>query len=59
MSAYAGALDVPGPVDGYYAPILADAAAPEPATWVMMLLGFAGLGFAGYRKAKRNGLLAA
>ena len=26
---------------------------PEPATWVMMLLGFAGLGFAGYRKADR------
>jgi|HubBroStandDraft_6_1064221.scaffolds.fasta_scaffold326045_1 hypothetical protein len=25
---------------------------PEPATWVMMLMGFAGLGFAGYRKAK-------
>jgi hypothetical protein len=25
---------------------------PEPATWVTMLLGFAGLGFVGYRKAK-------
>jgi hypothetical protein len=24
---------------------------PEPSTWTMMLLGFAGLGFAGYRKA--------
>ena len=24
-------------------------AAPEPATWAMMLVGFAGLGFAGYR----------
>ena len=22
---------------------------PEPATWVMMTLGFAGLGFAGFR----------
>jgi len=35
------------------------AAAPEPATWAMMLLGFAGLGYAGYRKANRNALLAA
>ena len=25
---------------------------PEPSTWAMVLLGFAGLGFAGYRKAK-------
>jgi hypothetical protein len=30
-------------------------AVPEPSTWAMMLLGFASLGFAGYR-AKRNGL---
>jgi PEP-CTERM motif len=35
--------------------------APEPSTWAMMLLGFAGLGFAGYRKARgaRAALLAA
>ena len=25
---------------------------PEPSTWAMMLLGFAGLGFAAYRKAE-------
>ena len=25
---------------------------PEPSTWAMMILGFAGLGFAGYRRAK-------
>jgi PEP-CTERM motif len=25
---------------------------PEPSTWAMMLLGFAGIGFVGYRKAK-------
>ena len=25
---------------------------PEPSTWAMMLLGFAGLGFAGWRKAR-------
>ena len=30
---------------GYYA-------TPEPSTWAMMLLGFGGLGFAGYRKLK-------
>ena len=34
---------------------------PEPSTWAMMLLGFAGLGFAGYRKARsaRSALSAA
>ena len=25
-------------------------AAPEPSTWAMMLIGFAGLGFAGFRR---------
>jgi hypothetical protein len=29
-------------------------AVPEPTTWAMMLLGFTGLGFAGYRRAKRG-----
>jgi probable HAF family extracellular repeat protein len=29
--------------------------APEPSTWAMMLIGFAGLGFAGYRRAKAGG----
>jgi hypothetical protein len=28
---------------------------PEPSTWVMMALGFAGLAFAGLRKARRRG----
>jgi hypothetical protein len=27
-------------------------AVPEPSTWVMLLLGFVGLGYAGYRKAR-------
>ena len=25
---------------------------PEPASWAMMLIGFAGLGFVGYRRAR-------
>ncbi len=29
-------------------------AVPEPSTWGMMLLGFAGLGFAGFRRAKTD-----
>jgi hypothetical protein len=28
------------------------AGVPEPSTWVMMFLGFAGLGFAGYRSSR-------
>jgi len=34
------------------------AAAPEPSTWAMMLVGFAGLGFAGYRRRKTAALVA-
>jgi unsaturated chondroitin disaccharide hydrolase len=29
-------------------------AIPEPSTWAMMLVGFAGLGFAGYRASRKN-----
>jgi hypothetical protein len=32
---------------------------PEPSTWVMMALGFVGLGFAGYRASRKNVALAA
>ena len=28
--------------------------APEPSTWAMMLLGFGGLGFAGYRSSRKS-----
>jgi hypothetical protein len=28
-------------------------AVPEPSTWAMMLLGFAGLGYAGYLRARK------
>jgi len=31
-----------------------ETAVPEPSTWAMLLLGFAGLGFAGYRASRRT-----
>jgi hypothetical protein len=31
---------------------------PEPATWVMLLAGFAGLGFAGYRTPRKSAAIA-
>jgi hypothetical protein len=33
--------------------------APEPSTWAMMVVGFAGLGFAGYRKSRKVAAVAA
>jgi hypothetical protein len=51
-------LDRPPPLMPLHAkvgPIPVEAVAvPEPATWAMMLLGFGGLFFAGYREAKRG-----
>jgi hypothetical protein len=32
---------------------------PEPSAWAMMLLGFAGLGYAGYRPSRRAATAAA
>ncbi|WP_051448337.1 PEP-CTERM sorting domain-containing protein [Bradyrhizobium sp. WSM1417] len=37
-------------LDSFVAP-----AVPEPATWAMMMLGFLGLGFMGYRKRSKTG----
>jgi hypothetical protein len=34
-------------------------AVPEPSTWAMMLLGFAGVGFAAYRRKSKTALMAA
>jgi hypothetical protein len=33
-------------------------AVPEPSTWAMMLVGFAGLGFAGSRSTRRQAAVA-
>lgn len=33
-------------------------AVPEPSTWAMLLLGFAGLGFIGYRSSRKSAALA-
>ena len=35
------------------------AAVPEPSTWAMMLLGFAGVGFVAYRRKSKPALMAA
>jgi hypothetical protein len=34
--------------------IVGYALVPEPSTWAMMLLGFAGLSYAGYRTARKG-----
>ena len=39
--------------DGFVT-ISLESTVPEPSTWAMMLLGFAGVGFAGYRRARRS-----
>jgi CHRD domain/PEP-CTERM motif len=35
------------------------AAVPEPSTWAMMILGFAGVGFMAYRRKSKQALMAA
>jgi hypothetical protein len=34
-------------------------AVPEPSTWAMMILGFAGVGFMAYRRKSKSALMAA
>jgi hypothetical protein len=35
-------------------PVALTVGAPEPSTWAMMLLGFGGFGFAGYRRRRKR-----
>jgi hypothetical protein len=54
-----------GPDPAYLSTLVIDAqtggvsAVPEPSTWAMLLLGFAGIGFMAYRRKNRPALLAA
>ena len=44
-----------GLITGFvFPPITPTSAVPEPSTWAMMLIGFAGLGYAAYRRTTRN-----
>jgi hypothetical protein len=49
-----GILEITGPLDTGVSP-----AVPEPSTWAMMLIGFAGVGFIAYRRKSRPALMAA
>jgi PEP-CTERM motif len=40
---------------GYASPGVGAPTVPEPSAWLTMLLGFAGLGFAGYRASRQSG----
>ena len=52
-----GPIGTPG-IPGGDTPALA-AAVPEPSTWAMLLLGFASLGYAGFRRGRERGLRSA
>jgi hypothetical protein len=46
-------------LSGLFQPGAITAAVPEPSTWAMMLLGFAGLGFVAYRRKAKPASMAA
>jgi hypothetical protein len=47
------------PNSAFYATTGSVSAVPEPSTWAMMLLGFAGIGFMAYRRKAKPALMAA
>jgi hypothetical protein len=47
------------PADANFKGVAFAPSAPEPATWAMMLLGFAGLGFAGFKRMRATAASAA
>jgi hypothetical protein len=54
-----GTVNVGGEIEALeFAPTTFTPGTPEPATWAMMLLGFAGLGFLGYRQTAKARLAA-
>jgi hypothetical protein len=53
---YSLVADMPG---GFGIDFAVGGAVPEPSTWAMMLLGFAGLGYAGYRTSQKAASIAA
>jgi hypothetical protein len=54
-----GAVPTTADDDSFTLDVVAAAVAPEPSTWAMMLLGFAGLGFAGFRVSRKGAAFAA
>jgi hypothetical protein len=46
-------------INGETAGLFGAISVPEPSTWAMMILGFAGLGFAGYRRTRKAVSIAA
>ncbi len=58
-SSYYGAGYVLQGGDAFLASTFNVSAVPEPSTWAMMLLGFAGVGFVAYRRKSKPALMAA
>jgi probable HAF family extracellular repeat protein len=52
VGSWAYGINDAGQVVGFSFATTAATVVPEPSTWAMMLLGFAGLGFAGYRRTR-------